>query len=327
METLEAKDEHLSRDKQREKVIDFLGRTHAAQGIKNILSDTTRSLDFDTFKKFLVRINGIARDIPIKGRSLDGNNIELKGFVDTVNVPRQEDKDELLKYAFESVSKIRPSDLKYVLPAVVNAVHAFAEANGRTSRVLHLLLREYATETERFSEMRKALGEDGRYDSFDINPGRISHDIEHVVMHRYGWQFNDKLEPERLGAIVSGVATVELQDLKADVPTEKIAKDFFRLYAEDTRYALTSIRMAVGDDGIERVSVQYGDTKRISPRLMVQNLSDDDWKHIFDSFCQLKKEHVRTIVDAFTEPEQYHVPDGGQTIRDHFINHIEKAQT
>jgi hypothetical protein len=327
METLGTKNEGQPRQANTETVIGFLERTQAAAHIQNILAEREQLPDFNAFKEFLIRINGMARDIPIRQRSLDGTNVEMKGFVDTVNVPRHEDKDGLLRYAYNGTHRVERGDLKYMLPAVINAVHPFADGNGRTSRVLHLLLREYSTENERSDEMRKALSEDGRYDSFDINPGRITHEIEHIVMKRHGWQFDNKNGPERLGEIVSGIATVELQELKTDAVLERNAIDFFRLYAEDTRYALTAIQMCLGDEGISRLSAHYNDIKRISPKRMAQDLSPDDWRNILARFYQLKKEHVEVLVDAFTAPEEYRTPDNSETIRNYFVQQIEKDTT
>ncbi len=330
METLGTKNspeksEGQVRQDQTERVIGFLQRIQAASYVQDIVLKKEKVPDFTAFREFLVRINGIARNTPIRQRAADGKNVEIKGFVDTVYVPRQEDKEGLLRYAYDSAADVNTEDLKYMLPAVVNAVHLFVDGNGRTSRVLHLLLREYESEDELFHEMRKALNEDGRHESFDINPGLVEPEIEHVVMKRHGWQFTDTGEPKSVGSIVSGVATVELLTLNADKPSEKMAKDFFGLYAEDTRYALTAIQMQLGDAVVERVSSQYSDVQRISPARMVQELSVEDWGGIIDRFYQLKKEHVEVLVDLFVDPEQYRTLDDSETIRDYFIKRVEKT--
>ncbi|RJQ35798.1 hypothetical protein C4568_00205 [Candidatus Parcubacteria bacterium] len=315
-----------SRQDSSKKLVDFLRRTGAPDFFQNVLAGSEKVPDFEQFKDFLTRINGIARQIPIKNRAVDGTDVEIRGFVDTVNVSRQEDKEPLLKYAYESASKINRDEIKYMLPAVVNAVHLFADGNGRTSRALHLLLREFPSEQERLQKIRTALGEDGRYDSYDVNPGKIRHEIEQIIMRRHGWTFDENDEPVRLGAIESGAATAESTRLDSNDPIQKMAKNFFRLYQEDVRYALTAIYEAIGNEGVQRISASYGGTNRISPLKMTTGdtaLSEEEWQSIIDSFYLLKVEHVETLVNLFVEPDKYRTPDNTQTIKDLFIQEVE----
>src|SRR5262245_12360662 len=90
--TSQEKPEEQLRQEQAEKLIGFLQRINATAYIQDIVSKNESAPDFKEFKDFLVRINGIARDIPVRQRTPDGKNVEIKGFVDTVNLPRQEDK-------------------------------------------------------------------------------------------------------------------------------------------------------------------------------------------------------------------------------------------
>jgi hypothetical protein len=320
------KSEEQIRAEQGENLVDFLKRTSAYEYAQNLVQENESTPDFNTFKDILIRINGIVRNIPIKKRHLDGDGVEISGFVDTVNVPRQEDKEDLLRYAYDAVPRMSREDVKYVLPAVVNAAHSFADGNGRTSRTLHLLLREHASEEECFAEIKKAVGEDGRYDSLDINPGRISGELEHEVLKQHGWKFTESGDLKTLGPIESGIASIELKDINKDTPEGKAAKDFFKLYGEDVRYGLTAIYMLLGDERAEDVSSVYHGTKRISPLKMIQTLTPDDWIQITNNFYQLKKEHVKELVDIFVEPNMHMLPDNSGSIRDYFITRIEKEK-
>ena len=149
--------ESESREDNSKKLVDFLRRIDAPAFFQNVLSGKEKIPSFDELKDYLVRINGIARKIPVSARRADGENVQLGGL-GTVNLPRSEDKGPLLKYAYDALPKINPNDAKYMLPAVVNAVHLFADGNGRTSRALHVLLREFPSEEDQLLELRKALG-------------------------------------------------------------------------------------------------------------------------------------------------------------------------
>lgn len=319
------KSEEQLRKEQAEKLIGFLEQVNAYEHVQNFLKGTESVPDFNTFKDYLIRINGIARNIPIKERREDGENVELRGFIESVNVPREEDKDGLLQHAYNAAPSISKQDVKYMLPAVINAIHLFADGNGRTSRTLHLLLREFPSATECYAEMRKALSEDGRYDSFDINPGTISGELEHEVLNRYGWKFKESGQLDTLGRIQSGIYTLELDKINKNSSEGKIATEFFRLYSGDVAYGLTAIHMLLGDDGVDSVSEVYDGVMRISPLKMANILSADQWKELVDNFYKLKKEHVEQLVNIFIEPEKYKSSDGSTTIKDYFVGRIENA--
>ena len=94
----------------------------------------------------------------------------MKGFVETVQVPKHEDKEELLKYAYDSLDDVGKEDIKYLIPAVINALHLFNDGNGRSSRILYQLLETYGSNEEFKNKLKISLGEYGRYDSPDISP-------------------------------------------------------------------------------------------------------------------------------------------------------------
>jgi hypothetical protein len=319
-----AKSQEELRARQAEKLIGFLEKARAFEYVQNILTSSEESPNFDEFKDHLTRINGMAREIPTKKREFDGKDVEISGFVDTVAVPREEDKESLLRYAWEVSPRISKDDLKYMLPAVVNAVHAFADGNGRTSRTLHLLLRDYPSPEECYAEMRKALSEDGRWDSFDINPGLISSELEHEVLKQHGWKFTESGQLNTLGPIQSGVASAEQSKISKTSPEGKAAREFLSLYHEDVPYGLTAIHMLLGDEGIESVSDVYDGTVRISPLKMISALTVEEWAKFIDNFYQLKKEHVEELVNVFVEPQRHVLSDGSGTVRDYFVSRVEK---
>jgi len=175
--------------------------------------------------------------------------------------------------------------------------------------------------------VEEPLGDDGRFDSYDINPGKIEGEIEHVVLANHGWEFDETGQPKKIGSIEFGVATAEFNELDISDFMQKKAKDFVRLYGDDAVYACTAIWEHAGDEGVERISEQYGDVKRMSPLKMATGntrFSEEDWQAVFDNFYRLKKEHVETLVNLFVEPDKYMTQDNAETVRDRFIRKIEQ---
>ena len=56
---------------------------------------------------------------------------------------------------------------------------------------------------------------------------------------------------------------------------------------------------------------------------MVDQLSSEQWQKILDSYYQLKKEHVKTIIDSFINPDNYKTQER-INIKDFFIEEIQR---
>jgi len=279
-----------------------------------------------------MRINGIARDIPINERRFDGVNVELSGRLENITPPKHEDKVGLLEYAYNSIPEINQEDIQYMLPAVINEVHLFNDGNGRTSRLLHLLLCNYSSKEEFLDEAKRALGRSGRYNSLDINPELVNGEIELEVLKNHEWVFSEPFVGQ-LGRSNFEFASAELHQISKDISEE--AKEFFRLYKSDQYYAITAIHMLFGDRNVKKL---FTDKYRkanpqdlVSPLIMAGALVKDDWQKLIDNFYQLKKEEAKTLVDIFKNPDKHKTKRGDKTlaikdafIEDTFIEDIQK---
>lgn len=306
---------------QAEKIIDFLTRIGAYEYIQKLISnpEADQSLSFDKFKDFLTRLNGIARDIPISERKTDGETVYLSGF-DEALVPRQEDKEAILKDAYEAMSKISSGDEAYLLPATVNAVHLFADGNGRTSRVLHTLLTKFESNEKFIEKLRLALSEDGRYETADINPARVRTDIDKIILNRHGIKFENEKEwspifPNGFRRLFA--STEEVENPKA--------KEFMSLRRTDQSYCFISAYEYLKEkDLISKNVIELRGGVALSPSKMDQLLSEADWEEILNKYYELKKEHVEILIDAFVKPEEYKNLDGSMNLRDYFLSEIHK---
>jgi hypothetical protein len=319
------------RPERAEKLIEFLDKINAFEFFQN-LNENKEKIDFETFKSFLIRLNGIARDIPIKQRKFDGKNVEISGgfLGETILPPREEDKEEILEFAFDSAKDLSLEDDAYMIPAVVNALHMFNDGNGRTGRIINLLLS--CKDKEEFNtKLAKALSADGRFDSPDINPGLIEDEIEkHLLQRDYNWEFGiDEETGQHYTAHykVKPVATAEYSEIdksKKDF-LDKISKYEKIRSSSDTRYILTATAEALDDEKYNSILMTNGMNKKMISPLKMESLSDREWNRIFNYYYEYKKQHARNLVWVFEDPDTYRNPENEEeTLKDLFIRKIKE---
>ncbi len=314
-------DEGQLREQQAGKITDFLERIGAYEYVQRLIThpEAKEEFPFEKFKDFLVRINGIARDIPIHERRTDGESVHLEGL-GTSAVPRHEDKEGLLQEAYTSLEKITPEDRAYLLPAMVNEVHLFNDGNGRTSRVLHTLLTTFDSR-EAFDEaLIAAVGEDGRYDSPDMDPSLIGPDREKIVLRRHGIKFANEKD-------FSPVAPDDMRGFFAvtEKPNTPSGKKLMEMWSDDGAYVFIAAYEFLKEKGMMKsatVSNEHG--AFLSPPQMEHILSESDWEAIFERYYSIKREHSRLLTSAFVEPEKYKCMDGSMSLKDYFKSEVQR---
>lgn len=317
---VEISDDDL-RQKQVEKIVNFIQKVGAYEYFQSLLSkpDGAQEVSFDQFMGFIIRINGIARDIPISERKTDGRGVYLSGY-DEAQVPNHDDKEKILKEVFDVIDKVKREELPFLIPAAVNAVHLFADGNGRTSRVLHLLLTKFDNFEDFLRGLESAVGIDGRYETRDINPGIVRVDIEKIILIRHGFQFENNSDWSPI--LPEGFAGLFDADKNVN---SKNAQHFLGLIRADHSECFISARDFLQDRGIliENVIKRKGGQK-LSLEKMDKNLTDADWEEIFTRYYALKKEHVEVLMESFVNPDAYKCLDGSMNLKDYFIKEIQE---
>lgn len=316
-----------SRFERAKKVYEFLDRINAYEYTQDIMKSKKEKPPFENFKNLLVRINGIAREIPIEQRSFDGENVRLTSSVDTVFVPKHEDKEFLLKYAYDNLEKIKEGEEKYLISVVINAVHFFNDGNGRTSRIMYQLMEKHNSKEEFKSKIKLALGKDGRWDCPDVSPGIILQDIETIILEKYESKFRNEEYPNvSLSSVNVGLATVEIKELDENHPSYVFAKKCLDIARNDSRYIMIAMFSVLGGEKIISMFTDKYGVKIISPIKMIKYLDSDQWQKILDFYYQLKKEHVKIIIDSFIESNKfkslYHNKE--TNLKDYFIEEVER---
>ena len=144
------------------------------------------SLDYDDFKKYISFINGVERGIPSSERGKVSNSHtqsenDLMGAEVEYRPPHQSFRDHLLKKAFEKAQNIEEPELAgLTLGLSINAIHYFADGNGRTARMAYALLSKGYDGSPEHQEYYSALLENTKGREV-VNPNPASSGIDRKI--------------------------------------------------------------------------------------------------------------------------------------------------
>src|SRR3989344_2053294 len=316
------------RDPKAEKIVGLLEKLE----LSDVLSteekrqEFFRNLDFETFRDFLIRINGISRGIPIKKREIDGRDVILDaGAFGIRATPDFEDKEKLLRELYQlaqGMDDIKSSAL--LLGAGINAVHPFTDGNGRTARLVFTLIRDgYTCSAEERQKLIELLGESGRK-KLDLTPAHIQREV------------TEKQKENAMLGYMDNPTLVEYENVRElpfleNIPAEKKER-FIRMIEDGYQdYALLAIYeylmgrgkfdqqyfKTVPDDSHHIMDEQgkiipdpEHTTKQVIPlKNIIAELSEDDIEEILSNNAKAKREYVHLLADVIAHPENYPFPD------------------
>lgn len=305
-----------------EKIISFFEKAHIFERAQEILKaeNIKEVITFEEFRDFLIRVNGVVRDIPIKDREADGQTAVLGSDISYERLPLQEDKEELLLKAYENIDKIPKDELKYFVPLIITGIHLFKDGNGRTARIFNLLFSGFNSPEDLYRELEKTLDIDGRYNTLDINPGIIKENLKRFVLKQYGldtWKNQPMIKELN---IQNGV----LGQLQIDPDICAKANHFSKICYTDQDFGFLSILSVLKDKSyfnecLEDISLGR---KRISIKLADKYLNENDWNEIYKIYFGLKRQQRGDIlIDMFIDPDKYKI-DESTTLKDKLINSL-----
>ena len=304
------------RDKHAELMVRFLDLARhieplAGKKVEEVLGDEESrrellgSLSESEFLELANGINGILRDKEKNEWTIDGVKVMLRGLTGEHTPPRQEDKEKLLKKAFEGAKIMNGEgrtleDIALLLSASINEVHPYADANGRTSRLIHTLLTKgYSEETK--AEIKNILGEYGS-DIIDINPSLVVKEIENLICAEIG--LNDpKKNPNRITNVMY-MGRLDKTKFRPDVP-EQLKEDFFNAFRHDSTYMNLTMYLYVSEHPeIEKYIKAFPTHASVMLEKILPDLGTDDLTRIMETYWGLKKRYAEFIIDAITHPEK-----------------------
>lgn len=283
------------------------------------------------FAELLDGVNGILRGKKKDEWGMDGEAVVLEGVMVGVGYvpPRQEDKPELLAKVLASAKEMSLNgkslrDIALLVSSSLNAIHPYLEANGRTSRLIYTLLtKDFNDETR--AELQRVLGRDGR-DMLDIDPGLIQHEINDLIEHEIGVS-DTEINTDKITNLFGSKRDFQFSE---DI-SEEDQKLFGELLDKDDRYLFLSVFQYVQQGDKEKYLRKFPGRAAVPIELLSQNLTQEGLSQILQTYKELKKKYVETLIDSIAHPEneKYQIERGGQKIslKDYFeLRMIEKAE-
>ncbi len=284
------------------------------ESVRNMIGELSDSEYVD----LISGINGILRGKKSDDWQIDGHDVLLSGFTGVDIPPRFEDKKILLNESWGAVQRMngqgRPlKDIALLLSSTVNAVHAFNDGNGRTSRMVYTLLSKENWE-QREEQLRKALSEYGRNETEDIDPSRIFVEIEDLIISKTG--ANDRsVNVNNVTNLFHDKPSSEFEFVKG---VDKFDENSYRLACRDdsrTLFAAIFNHFKTKDEGyFQEFRRRYGKREVILADKVAAELSPEALHEIMEEYWRIKRERVEILVDCIENPNKYEVKKGDDAV-------------
>lgn len=350
-----------SREKQADILLRFLDRSQNiealnGQKLQEVFGDEANMRKFiaevepEKFIELLNGLNGILRGKEKTDWNMDGNSVEVSGVLlpSEYIPPRQEDKESLFNELLAAAKEMNANgrdrkDIALLLGATINAIHAYANGNGRTSRFAYLLTKDgYSAKNK--EELAKVLREDGR-EVVDPNPSFIRTGIEEPLL--YAPLKDPKRNPSRITNVFPDLTSKEY--VFRENVAEVLKKRFLDMSRKDSSYFRIAIleQVYLHGNGEEYIKDFPGEETRPEEEETISELVRHDRRvlilsrltpkldttsieNVINRYWELKKEYVEKIMDCIAHPDkdEYSVEAQGEKVKliDLFKAEIKKHQ-
>jgi hypothetical protein len=338
LEPVEEKPQPENREKRADVLLRFLNIAEKIQPFKGKkfeeIFDTEEhkrefieNLNDQEFTEILNGVNGILRNKDKEEWETDGSQVGLKSAFMGVGyvAPKQEDKPELLRETLSAMKKMNSEDrdlkdIGLLASSALNAIHPYADGNGRTSRLMYsLLVKDLNAETK--EELKEVLLDRGR-DKIDIDPGSIQAKIELLVKDEIGIT-SQEVNPTNLQNILyRGEISEKIKKL---AETNNNIASFLEKLKIDYGYLFFAVfEFLKNTPDLEKQKFVKKNPKwsSVLAKDFLEDLSEEQLGEILENYRQLKKKHVEKLIDCIANPnkEEYQTEWEGQkvSLKDYF---------
>ena len=299
------------------------------------------NLSDEEFSELLNSINGILRGKEKEDWKMDGETVALIGAVEDHVPPRQKDKPELLTKVLSAAKEMNQNkrdlkDIALLFSSSINAIHPYLDGNGRTSRLIYLLLTKDFKKDETKMELKEVLSKYGS-DKININPGFIGCEIDSLIENEIGIK-DLEINKDNIRRFSRKGLVGDRQDIESNQEiSETDKKLFFDFLNKDYEYFFWSVFEYLQDNPdvnkekyLKKIPNDTNHTVAISISILSKDLDNKIWNKIFQNYKNLKKRYVEKLIDCIANPnkEEYQIKIKGQktSLKDCFENKIKEEQ-
>ena len=284
----------------------------------------------EEFMELLNGINGILRHKERQDWAMDGHSVELRASMlpEGYTPPRQEDKPELLRQTLSAAQEMDRNndsleDIGLMAAVALNAIHPYLDGNGRTGRMMHLLLSSNLSGETR-QQLKEVLSETGR-EKININPGWLKNDLDNLIADDLGIHDSAKNKDNVVGLseyVMSGEQAVvisgkdRLDNFKNEVK-KKTEKRFLELLDRDEEYFFYAVYKFISSrPEKDKHIMKFTGRSRIMIYELIKDLGQDDLDQIINGYYDIKKQYVEKMIDCLAHPDkaEYQKKDKGKVV-------------
>ncbi len=252
--------------------------------------------------------------------------------------PDEADKEQLLKEILASAKKLDTQDAALLIAAGINAVHPFADGNGRASRLAYTLLAEgYDGSATTREKIAKILGPEGR-DYIDPNPDYVMHVADHILERKAGIDHKDsKSVTESWSDAGSLIGSLTPEGLPVAEDVDARSRRQLVSIIESKRFrTVTFYEFLKKQDMLKEPYVTYKESegryasfKLPDNRTVVEidevlkSLSKEQVQELLSESGRIRKDAIRTLIAFFVMPDKFKV-SGDRTVKEYFIDEINR---
>ncbi len=334
------------REERSERVLSLLDKLHAKEafgGVKN-REQFLEELTYEKIKRIGLLVNDTLRG-RFGSEDFDGEGVSVQASrpvePDTSWVeyfpPSEDDKDVLLSAVLEEAKKLDIRDAAELIGLGIVAVHPFLDGNGRSSRLIYVLLSEgYDGSEESHERIQEVLGERGR-DVVDLSPEYLMRYVAHVLGRRANIDHKSEYPLanafSKIGADL-GRLSVDMLPLKQEIGEEQ-GRELTELIGGTDKLKLITFYELLKQNNMlvepflqqHEPEVAFGALKKwtsIEIDKVLEVLDTEQIESLLGISREVRKKSVELMIDFYAQPKKYKAR--GSTLKDNFSSQVRKKQ-